>query len=89
MSLFGSPNKGARLRQHQLLLETDVWRQSEEFRNSHGGAPSVGVGTSYLCYSYRDGGYSNCDGRYSNCDGIKHDGVTIAKADLFANLKQR
>jgi len=37
----------------------------EEFRNSHGGAPSAGTGSSYLCYS--------------NCDGIPHDAVTIAR----------
>jgi len=39
----------------------------EEFRTSHGGAPSAGVGTSYLCCS--------------NCDGIERDTVTTARAD--------
>jgi len=57
------------------LGSTDDARHAfEEFRNSHGGAPSAGVGTSYLCCS-------NCDERYSNCDGINRDAVTIARAD--------
>ena len=64
------------------VLQIDIWpipsvsmeEGDEEFRNSHGGAPSAGVGTSYLCCS-------NCDERYSNCDGINRDAVTIARAD--------
>ena len=48
----------------------EITSGSEEFRNSHGGAPSAGVGTSYLCCSNCDVRYSNCDGGNSNSDGF-------------------